>query len=273
MVACRCSKAVCLCLCALTTKAVFGQSARAITFLASSRLLSRAQSFWKPLAGPQHTLRSVCPPDTACLKTWTPSSRSFTKDPSDSVDYCTTLAGLTICLTFAQQLPPWTSHRLSSPPQADLGLPSSHTEREIITAIANLSNNLLTGAASKTLAKIKHKHPELFRSVPLYARALHLLNTCHYRSTVRTYIIELFHVPLTTQTVQELKAAADRARSQVRRTVSQAADDRKSVVQAYKLNVDSDTDDDDGTSSEEDGVVTKEVFEPVMVVRGFPGLV
>lgn len=113
-------------------------------------------------------------------------------------------------------IPPWSAQRLSNPPLHNLAVPSSHVEREVVDAIANLSNNLLAHTASRTLAKIKQKYPEVFKSIPVYYRVLHLLRTCHYRATVRSYIIELFEIPLDSESVKGLLEAGEKLRVNTR---------------------------------------------------------
>lgn len=165
-----------------------------------------------------------------------------------------------------------------------------HVDKEIITAIANLSNNLLTHTASKTLARIKQKHPAVFKSKGLYYRALHLLNTCRYRSTVRSYILEQFDIPLDIKAVDAILEAGQ----QIKRLPMSVAIDTMHAVPAagangeanhdeavdvrvsrrlttidpmYRLDLDSDS---DSTDSEDDeAAASKEVFEPLVVVRGF----
>lgn len=181
--------------------------------------------------------------------------------------------------------------RLSQLPFEELPPPVPHVDKEIITAIANLSNNLLTHTASKTLARIKQKHPAVFKSRGLYYRALHLLNTCRYRSTVRSYILEQFNVPLDMTSVHAILEAGQQIKRLPRPVVQEApppvdsadvgklednaspADVRVSrrlttIDPMYRLDLDSDS---DSTESEDDDEATapKEVMEPMLVVRGF----
>lgn len=193
------------------------------------------------------------------------------------------------------------SHRLSSPPQHDLGVPTLHVEKEAITAIANLSNNLLTHAASKSLARLRHRHPEVFKSKGVYYRALHLLQTCHYRSTVRAYILDLFDVPLSITTVREIAEAGQQIRQARRTAVTEAAESRgkkeaapeedglkddsteggvqtkrktlTAIKPAYRMN--GDTDSEGSEASDDDdkylSAAKAQDVTPLVVLRGFVG--
>lgn len=158
-------------------------------------------------------------------------------------------------------------------------MPTSHNERDVIAAIANLSNNLLTHTASKSLARIKQRHPDTFKDYTVAYRAIHLLQTCHYRSTVRTYILELFEIPFTRTSVKALLQAGDALRDK-KRTASasqaSATDDmpdqrvvnRQTMTAMFKLDLD--TDSESSESEDEDReVAPKETLEPLTVLRGF----
>ena len=164
------------------------------------------------------------------------------------------------------QLPPWVSHRLSSPPQFELGTPTSHIERDIILALANLSNNLLLNAASKSLARIKQRHADIFRSPGLFFRAVHLLKSCHYRSTVRSYILELFDMPLTHTMALEVKQAGEAIRAS-KRVPDEAAQSNRQTI--FKLDMDTDSDSSSEEDDEDEIVAPKEMLEPLLVARGF----
>ncbi|KAK4048462.1 hypothetical protein OIO90_005793 [Microbotryomycetes sp. JL221] len=72
-------------------------------------------------------------------------------------------------------------------------IPQSHTEQQILTSIANLSNHILSTKSSKQFIKLKSKNEiEIFKNFKLIARILELLNSYHYRSNVRTFVIESF---------------------------------------------------------------------------------
>lgn len=179
---------------------------------------------------------------------------------------------------------------MSRLPFDDLAPPAPHIEKEVITAIANLSNNLLTHTASKTLAKIKQKHPAVFRSKGLFYRTLHLLNTCRYRSTVRSYILEQFDIPLNMASVHDILEAGRQIRQthvQPKAATQEDTDDAvtpgmqgeaasnvrssrrmTTIDPMYRMDLDSDSD--SSSSSEEESGVHKEVLEPLVIIRGFP---
>lgn len=180
---------------------------------------------------------------------------------------------------------------MSQLPFDELAPPVPHVDKEIITAIANLSNNLLTHTASKTLARIKQKYPAAFKSKGLYYRTLHLLNTCRYRSTVRSYILEQFDIPLDAPSVHAINEAGRQIRKmQIPRkavtpesnsNVALAGDSKSdaaanprasrrltTVEPMYRMDLDSDSE--SSSSSEDDEAsAPKEVLEPVVVIRGF----
>lgn len=181
---------------------------------------------------------------------------------------------------------------MSQLPFDDLAPPAPHVDKEIITAVANLSNNLLTHTASKSLARIKQKHPAVFRSKGLFYRTLHLLNTCRYRSTVRSYILEQFDVPLDTASVRDILEAGRQIRQiQVKPKVAtpeahadsplaeglqsdtgpgvRSSKRMTTIDPMYRMDLDSDSD--SSSSSEEEDSVQKEVLEPLVIVRGFLG--
>jgi hypothetical protein len=177
---------------------------------------------------------------------------------------------------------------VSNPPQHDLALSTSHIDRDIIAAVANLSNNLLTHAASKSLARIKQRHPEAFKDRSIMFRAIHLLKTCHYRSTVRTYILELFEIPFTARSVKEILAAGEAVREKKRNaSVSQASEasgqrssaaneqasaralNRQTMTAMFKLDLDTDSDSSSESEDDEREIAPKETLEPVLVMRGF----
>ncbi|EGU12160.1 hypothetical protein RTG_01774 [Rhodotorula toruloides ATCC 204091] len=92
--------------------------------------------------------------------------------------------------------PLWTAPEPRLPASLSLASPFSHVEREILSSLANLSNHILATKASKTLAKLKARHPSAFSPPAMAYRALQMLGGYHYRLTVRRYILDLFDVPL-----------------------------------------------------------------------------
>ena len=168
---------------------------------------------------------------------------------------------------------------MSNPPQFDLAVPVSHIDRDIIAAIANLSNNLLTHSASKSLARIKQRHPEAFKDTSVAFRAIHLLKTCHYRSTVRTYILDLFEIPFTSANVKAILDSGEAVREKKRQaSASQAsvvngqseqrALNRQTMPAMFKLDLDTDSESSE-SDDEEREIAPKETLEPITVMRGF----
>ncbi|GJN92824.1 hypothetical protein Rhopal_005862-T1 [Rhodotorula paludigena] len=112
--------------------------------------------------------------------------------------------------------PLWDSPVLDLPAAYDLAPPSSHLEREVTTALANLSNHILATKASKTLARLKSRHRSLFSSPALYYRALAMLAAHHYRLSVRKYIVELFDLPLDPENAARIAQAGEELRARKR---------------------------------------------------------
>jgi hypothetical protein len=83
----------------------------------------------------------------------------------------------------------------------------THDEREAIVALGNLTNHLLTHKASKTLAKLRGRSPEIFASPELLYRTLHLLEIYHYRLPARRFIFDLLSLPLTPDTLRQVAEA------------------------------------------------------------------
>ncbi|GAA6003547.1 TORC2 complex subunit TSC11 [Rhodotorula paludigena] len=112
--------------------------------------------------------------------------------------------------------PLWDPPVLDLPAAYDLALSSSHLEREVTTALANLSNHILATKASKTLARLKSRHRSLFSSPALYYRALAMLAAHHYRLSVRKYIVELFDLPLDPENAARVAQAGEELRARKR---------------------------------------------------------
>ncbi|KAH8913277.1 hypothetical protein BT69DRAFT_271879 [Atractiella rhizophila] len=109
---------------------------------------------------------------------------------------------------------PWTSPRYVPPESLELPQPSDENEQETLTALANLSNHMLANSASKTLARIKLRHPGVFRDPGMYYRSLESLGDHHYRLPVRRYILELFDVPIDQEGTAAIMAAGEKLREQ-----------------------------------------------------------
>ncbi|KAL2912185.1 hypothetical protein HK105_208318 [Polyrhizophydium stewartii] len=65
-------------------------------------------------------------------------------------------------------------------------------EAEILTCIGNLSNHILSTAASKRLAVIRQQHPHYFVKPELCVQAWRICTAYHYRVATRRFIQELF---------------------------------------------------------------------------------
>ncbi|KAK4049817.1 hypothetical protein OIV83_003873 [Microbotryomycetes sp. JL201] len=106
--------------------------------------------------------------------------------------------GQTTSLVVPMELGNFVDTKLWDPPPAPVPqsflwpAPISRTERHVLEAISNLSNHILATKASKKIARIKQRHPHVFRKPELVARALELLGCHHYRSNVRKFVIEAF---------------------------------------------------------------------------------
>ncbi|BGP33786.1 hypothetical protein JCM10296v2_005591 [Rhodotorula toruloides] len=105
--------------------------------------------------------------------------------------------------------PLWTASEPRLPASLSLASPSSHVEREVLSSLANLSNHILATKASKTLAKLKARHPSAFSSPAMAYRALQMLGGYHYRLTVRRYILDLFDGPLDNSSATRIAQAGE----------------------------------------------------------------
>ncbi|KAI0036452.1 Rapamycin-insensitive companion of mTOR, N-term-domain-containing protein [Vararia minispora EC-137] len=88
--------------------------------------------------------------------------------------------------------------------------PASQQEIEVFTTISNLSNAVIANTASRSLAKLKSRpeYQNVFKSVPMFYRALHIVSTSRYRLPVRRFIFDLFDIPLDQDSVQQLSECA-----------------------------------------------------------------
>ena len=171
---------------------------------------------------------------------------------------------------------PWEVRRVSKPPQLELAPPILQSERDALVALNNLSNNLLNKQTSKSIARLKQHHPEVFRSPSMFYRAFHLLRNCHFRAGVRTYILELFSVPLDIALVQRLEDIGRTLKTTVpQHTAELQITQRQSMALNPMLRLDSDSESDESDSSHEEQVLGDkeklpiEVLEPMIVMRGF----
>ncbi|EIW69328.1 hypothetical protein TREMEDRAFT_30887 [Tremella mesenterica DSM 1558] len=84
-------------------------------------------------------------------------------------------------------------------------LPKLPAENEIMSAIANLSNYVLAAGAMNNLKRIRTRQPRHFSSLPLFHRALHIISHNHYQAPVRKFVLDLFDISLTPETLTALR--------------------------------------------------------------------
>jgi len=78
-------------------------------------------------------------------------------------------------------------------------------EFDIMTYIANLSNYVLAAGAMNNLKRVRNRHPRYFASITLFHRAIRTISTNHYQAPVRRFILDLFDVKLTPDTLLQLR--------------------------------------------------------------------
>ncbi|KAJ3339684.1 hypothetical protein HDU93_007910 [Gonapodya sp. JEL0774] len=64
--------------------------------------------------------------------------------------------------------------------------------QEVLRCVGDMPNNILATGASKTIARIRHDHPDIFARSDVYLDVQNLLSTYSYRMTARRYLAELF---------------------------------------------------------------------------------
>jgi rapamycin-insensitive companion of mTOR len=72
---------------------------------------------------------------------------------------------------------------------------SDPIKRKVISALSNLSNQILANDASKQLVRLEAKYGTVFQSIDLYTETMKLLEKYHYKLPVRRFIFELFDTP------------------------------------------------------------------------------
>lgn len=82
--------------------------------------------------------------------------------------------------------------------------PTKPVEKHIIGILSDLSNQLVAGGASRSLAKLKAQNKAPFRSIPMLSRALYLMETFHYRAPARKCILDAFDIEFNDSTVRAL---------------------------------------------------------------------
>ncbi|CAG8483702.1 13104_t:CDS:10, partial [Acaulospora colombiana] len=86
--------------------------------------------------------------------------------------------------------------------------PSSHIERDLLKAMANLTNRILSSNGSKSLSKIRSQHPEIFKQLGPYYKVTQMLASYHYRLPTRRHVSELFDVDFTAAILDQLDKLA-----------------------------------------------------------------
>lgn len=169
------------------------------------------------------------------------------------------------------QTPLWDPPPYTVPSALSLAAPSSSLEREALTAFSNLSNHILSTAASKSLARLKVRHPELFSSPALYYRVMEMLGSSHYRLLVRRYVVELFDLALDRAAVKGIMDAGEAMRVHSRETEGNEGEEVErggagtgskmhgSLLEPHK---------DDGMGGEEVSIPLKHLV-PLVVSHGF----
>jgi len=84
------------------------------------------------------------------------------------------------------------SWAVNAPDFSLISYPKEDPRSEILLYVGNLSNHITTDTASKTLRRLKAKHPELFQSPEIWVQCLKMLEMYKYRLPVRQFIHSLF---------------------------------------------------------------------------------
>lgn len=102
--------------------------------------------------------------------------------------------------------PQWTYKGFETAPDihAKPILPSTQAERDLLKAMTNLTNRILSSTGSKSLLKIRSQHPEIFNQLSTYHKVIQMLSSYHYRLPTRRAISELFDINFTKETLDQL---------------------------------------------------------------------
>jgi hypothetical protein len=106
------------------------------------------------------------------------------------------------------KIPPWKPAELGEPGSFQVVPCTSALERSVLLAIGNLSNHVQASSSFAALYRLKRSHHELFASIPLFYRALHVVSTNHHRLPIRRFLFELFDIRLTPDVVLALREAS-----------------------------------------------------------------
>ncbi|GAA5842816.1 hypothetical protein JCM11251_001496 [Rhodosporidiobolus azoricus] len=187
--------------------------------------------------------------------------------------------------------PLWVPPILDMPSSLQLATPSSHVEREVLAALANLSNHILATKASKTLARLKTRHRNLFSSPSLFYRALDMLASHHYRLATRKYVLELFDLPLDSEVASRILQAGEELKAKKRAELEagepvlngggatgEGYEDEAGPARPRWARVDTlhnagieevTEDDDESIVGDGETTIPLQVLTPVVTVRGF----
>ncbi|GAA6004172.1 hypothetical protein JCM10207_002465 [Rhodosporidiobolus poonsookiae] len=186
--------------------------------------------------------------------------------------------------------PLWDPPLAALPTSFSLPPPSTHLERDVLSALSNLSNHILATKASKTLARLKTRHRSLFASPSLYYRALEMLSHHHYRLAVRKYIIELFDLSLDFAVAEKVMSAGEELKAKKAAAMLvdgmnggdvpardgdfspglwKKAGANSMFSGADGLGGDETDEDDDSTDGEAEATIPLKVLTPVLRVHGF----
>ncbi|BGP18107.1 hypothetical protein JCM10213v2_006158 [Rhodosporidiobolus nylandii] len=187
--------------------------------------------------------------------------------------------------------PLWEPPLLDIPNSLLLASPTSHIERDALSALANLSNHILATKASKALAKLKTRHRSLFSSPSLFYRALDMLASHHYRLATRKYILELLDLPLDTDVAERIARAGEELKAKKRAELEGGEGEEAGVSERPQANgvvasaprwatsgvdailsggIDGEaTEDDESSADEAEATIPLKVLTPLVTVRGF----
>ncbi|KAG0139923.1 hypothetical protein CROQUDRAFT_111390 [Cronartium quercuum f. sp. fusiforme G11] len=148
--------------------------------------------------------------------------------------------------------PTWRPKRKPAPDLIHYGPFQSPLQRQILVAIANLSNHLLANNSSRTLARMKLKHREDFQDPALFHRALRILANYHYRLMTRRYVMELFgDIGLDSNRLRAISTAGEAMRMPRSKTNHTITQDYQA---GYSRRSNSDDNDNDGFGEEDEDI-------------------
>ncbi|KAG9304658.1 hypothetical protein G9A89_020222 [Geosiphon pyriformis] len=208
--------------------------------------------------------------------------------------------GTGLCVPMKPQqflsFPKWSYNGFVTAPSTNRPvMPSSPVERDLLRALTNLTNRILSSTGSKSLQKIRVQHPEIFTKLDTFLKVYYMLASYQYRLPTRRLITELFDVKFTTQTLDQLdKLLGDPQQDNVNREVIppmiNSDETRSTTVARTSVNKDLEVDirtenmlpdrphrgsDVLGAVMSEqhdtggDDVVPKQSLAPILIIKGF----